>query len=183
LCVFCALPVFILCNKNATKVRQTDTLTNPQQSGYQQKALNKSKKPVGVYEHPRAGIKEKQQKGSVFIPTSASYSKFSVYFSEWFLCPGGSYAPVNIYGTIRYIRYNKRLNSRCLVSVVWCQLWEVIARGLAYLSCIEDFLNCPCSHHVPTTLAKPCNQKSGENLWYQLHLFIYFCPPFCYFHL
>ncbi len=131
---FCALPVFILCNKNATKVRQKDTLTNPLQSRYQQKALNKSEKPVGVYEHPRVGIKEKQQKGSVFVLTSANYSRFYVYFSDWFLCPGGSYAPVNMYGTIRYIRYKKRLISQCPVSVVWCQLWKVFARGLAYLS-------------------------------------------------
>ncbi len=57
-------------------------LTDTQQSGYQQKALNKSNKPEGVYEHPRVGIKEIKQKERNLVPRTANYSRFSIYFSE-----------------------------------------------------------------------------------------------------
>jgi hypothetical protein len=71
------------------------TLTDTQQSGYQQKALNKSNKPEGMYEHPGVGIKEIKQKERDLVPRTANYSRFSVYFSEWCLCSGGAYAPSN----------------------------------------------------------------------------------------
>ncbi len=71
------------------------TSTDTQQSGYQQKALNKREKPVGVYEHPSIGIKETKQKERDIVHRTANYLRFSVYFSEWCLCPGGAYAPAN----------------------------------------------------------------------------------------
>ncbi len=71
------------------------TSMHPQQIGYQQKALDESKMPVGAYEHPCIGMKEIKQKERDFVPTSANYSRFSDYISEWCLCPGGAYAPEN----------------------------------------------------------------------------------------
>ncbi len=50
---------------------------------------------MGVYEHPCVGMKEIKRKERDFVPTSANYSRFSDYFSEWCLCPGGAYAPSN----------------------------------------------------------------------------------------
>jgi hypothetical protein len=72
------------------------TLTDTKQSGYKQKDLDKSDKPEGVYEHPCVGIKEIMQKERDLVPRTANYSRFSVYFSEWCLCPGGAYALSNM---------------------------------------------------------------------------------------
>jgi hypothetical protein len=86
-----------------------------QQSGYQQKALNKSNKPEGVYEHPRVGINEVKRKERDLVPRTANYSRFSVYFSEWCLCPGGAYAPSNTVATSspkrHFIKENPKLRN------------------------------------------------------------------------
>ncbi len=91
-----------------TQPTTNHTVMHPQQIGDQQKALDESEKPVGAYEHPSVGMTEITRKGRDVVPTLAKYGRFSIYISEWFLCPGGAYAPSYTvvskmdFGDIRY---------------------------------------------------------------------------------
>jgi hypothetical protein len=98
-----------------TQPATNHTVMHPQQIGYQQKALDESKKPVGPYEHPCMGMTEITRKGRDVVPTLAKYSRFSIYVSEWFLCPGGSYAPATTVGLLA-------TSSRCTSKAQACQV-------------------------------------------------------------
>ncbi len=68
----------------------------PKHIGYCRKALVIVRTILTLYWGWNVGITKKMRTGCTHVPTTANYLRFFGFFSEWFLRPGGSYAPCSM---------------------------------------------------------------------------------------